>query len=995
MKPYKSLALLAGILSVFLAFLECTRGKFPSNSPPYFSHNAIITKSSTTGWLKYLSYGAPPEDTILIDECSNIVGFPQVITPEETVHDYGFTTGSYYYNVNSETLPWLYGGVIFMATESTKGGEQAEKRTVMEPDIYKMDGNLLFALNKLKGLNVMRVDEDKKSHFVNGIYIQGYPNELYMKDGMAIVTSVGFEPMTYYDFLLSENMKGQAMSVGTLFQEFLQSKAVFLDTANPEQMDIIQSFNLEGQLIESRIVGNVLYAITFTPTQLYVSSFDFSNRSAIKNISRIAQDVPYSQDELMLAYVHIHITPDLLFVTVPDSQNHTTVLILDISDPNGSISLKGSMKMDGYVLDRFKMDYYEGTFRIITGGWRSPASTLYIYDVSNPSSPALLSQLSVGWRENLYATRFDGKRAYIVTYMRPTRLDPLFVIDLSDPRKPAIAGELVIPGWSQYIEPLGDRLVTLGIDDTDWERKVSVSLFDVSKPSKPSLLDTVSIGNRSSTSYGFADFKAFKVLPDMGLIMLPYTDLNGWWWWGRRVEDAVSLIDLTTNDLTLRGALSSIGTVERPFIQNGDLYVLSQRSFQIADIENRSRPESISIMRTLRPAMSLQANIKSGGRFGLIEDENDWWEVVKMDTKALIPTARLRVNGDGYLRLDESGILAVGSSTSYTNDIMPLSIYPYSSNLSFSSLSIPETGIPFIRACFRFADNDFSPQKYLPLSGDYLGLYGSDGVLLIDRNTWAPNKFISLGASYNYENYSYTSFQNIIAVRNKRIYLTEFESNFDTYKPYLAVLDISNPSLPTLTKFNVPGWPVYVSEDEKRVITIEIEGSDYYLGGVELGDGKIKRGGRVRLNGYPSLAFTDNKAVSLSQEYPYYEYYYYYEQLGTPPTLSVIDITDVFNPAIIRSKTLSAGLWNIAGIEGGYLFLSTGPFTNPARQREMYVSQYAWTDWEMSYLWTALSLNDLSLKHVFPATVSSATPVSPHGRLLVPAGAYGLELLDQ
>ncbi len=61
----------------------------------------------------------------------------------------------------------------------------------------------------------------------------------------------------------------------------------------------------------------------------------------------------------------------------------------------------------------------------------------------------------------------------------------------------------------------------------------------------------------------------------------------------------------------------------------------------------------------------------------------------------------------------------------------------------------------------------------------------------------------------------------------------------------------------------------------------------------------------------------------------------------------------------------------------------------------MYVSQYAWTDWEMSYLWTALSLDDLSLKHVFPATVNSATPVSSHNRLLVPAGAYGLELLDQ
>ena len=41
--------------------------------------------------------------------------------------------------------------------------------------------------------------------------------------------------------------------------------------------------------------------------------------------------------------------------------------------------------------------------------------------------------------DSLYATRFDGARAYIVTYFT---VDPLFVIDLSDPSAPKRQAQL-------------------------------------------------------------------------------------------------------------------------------------------------------------------------------------------------------------------------------------------------------------------------------------------------------------------------------------------------------------------------------------------------------------------------------------------------------------------------------------------------------------------------------------------------------------------------
>ena len=79
------------------------------------------------------------------------------------------------------------------------------------------------------------------------------------------------------------------------------------------------------------------------------------------------------------------------------------------------------------------------------------------------------------------------------------RKDPLWIVDLSDPALPQIKGELQVPGWSTYIQPLGNQLVTIGISDSnDW--RVAVSLFDVKDAAKPSLLSRVPLGQNYSWS---------------------------------------------------------------------------------------------------------------------------------------------------------------------------------------------------------------------------------------------------------------------------------------------------------------------------------------------------------------------------------------------------------------------------------------------------------------------------------------------------------------
>ena len=84
-----------------------------------------------------------------------------------------------------------------------------------------------------------------------------------------------------------------------------------------------------------------------------------------------------------------------------------------------------------------------------------------------------MGSLELAERETLYATRFEGDFAYIVTFLR---VDPLFIVDLQDPSNPLLLSELIVPGWSEYLEVMDNQLFALGIEN----RQVTASLFDVS-----------------------------------------------------------------------------------------------------------------------------------------------------------------------------------------------------------------------------------------------------------------------------------------------------------------------------------------------------------------------------------------------------------------------------------------------------------------------------------------------------------------------------------
>jgi uncharacterized secreted protein with C-terminal beta-propeller domain len=133
----------------------------------------------------------------------------------------------------------------------------------------------------------------------------------------------------------------------------------------------------------------------------------------------------------------------------------------------------------GMPLNQFSLDEYEGYLRIATtiGMWtRETQNDVYVL---NEDLKIVGSVKGLGIEERIFSVRFLRDRGYVVTFRI---VDPFYVLDLSDPTKPELKGELKIPGYSSYLHPIEEYLI-LGVGKEGWQ--VKISLFDVSSAEEP------------------------------------------------------------------------------------------------------------------------------------------------------------------------------------------------------------------------------------------------------------------------------------------------------------------------------------------------------------------------------------------------------------------------------------------------------------------------------------------------------------------------------
>merc|ERR1740124_1189956 len=116
----------------------------------------------------------------------------------------------------------------------------------------------------------------------------------------------------------------------------------------------------------------------------------------------------------------------------------------------------------------------------------------------------------LGRGERIYAVRFLGERGFVVTFRQ---IDPFYTLDLSDPTKPVVMGELKIPGFSNYLHPIdgpnSDLILAVGQDadvETGRTQGLQIALYDVSDMTNPQQVKQFTEGGSDSASYSAAQY---------------------------------------------------------------------------------------------------------------------------------------------------------------------------------------------------------------------------------------------------------------------------------------------------------------------------------------------------------------------------------------------------------------------------------------------------------------------------------------------------------
>ena len=499
-------------------------------------------------------------------------------------------------------------------------GEAGGTRAVVESDIWQIDGNTVYFFNSTRGFQVIDLTVVDQPVLKGTLSFAAQGEQMYLLPG-------GTPEDRWLALLTASACDSRAGEV----------ILVRVRNGVPE---LGPRLAFEGQVRESRLVGSALYLATYRWKQTEVSptdpasifvwraetgivSFDLSNPTS--PATRAEKVIPANPDA-------IQATDRFLFVATTGPAMGSDeplqpiwlrpgvrgVTIFDISDASGAVEQLGSVVVKGRVADKFKINLRDDVLTVVSArdaDWKlvtrtnwytrefgpngerlvppvreqsvynayeqiSPMSTwLETFSLATPTAPSKLGELKIIENESLFGTRFVGDRAYVVTFRQ---IDPLWIIDLSEPQNPRIRGELQIPGYSSYLEPVGtNRLLAVGVDGGN----ATVALFDVSDESRPTQLSKVFLGTGWSWSEANSDEKAFKYIPELGLILVPWQGYEN----GQYVQ-SMQLVDYTGNQLVKRGLVAHRLNARRAASLSDRILSLSGQELLVVDATDRDKP---------------------------------------------------------------------------------------------------------------------------------------------------------------------------------------------------------------------------------------------------------------------------------------------------------------------------------------------------------------------------------------------------------------------
>ncbi len=458
------------------------------------------------------------------------------------------------------------------ASEADHSETNVQVQGVDEGDVVKTDGTNLYMI---RGQTVRLIKASPATDMKEVAVIKGddafTPQDLYVDGDMLTVVGQQWIQQNYpYPMPLME----KRMIAPDMYPYWSTTKTVvrLYDISNAAAPDMVREVSFEGSSVATRRIEDKLYLVLQQPMrfggpirimedELLPTFSDTATGQKDAPVTRcgnvsILPHVPYPeyltvavmpidedakvQTEVILGNAqNVFMSLDNLYVATtewnyvwdavnPQSNEKTNVFRFDVTDNGVAFGEKGSVP--GHILNQFSMDEHESHFRIATtqvDDWATGKTSngLYVLDRAMKQVGSI-EDIAPG--ETIYSTRFLGDRTYMVTFRK---IDPLFVIDTSNPRAPKILGKLKIPGYSDYLHPYDEtHLIGFGKDavesktgDFAWYQGMKVAMFDVSDVENPKEMHTLMIGDRGTESPLLHNHKALLFEKDRDLLAFPIT----------------------------------------------------------------------------------------------------------------------------------------------------------------------------------------------------------------------------------------------------------------------------------------------------------------------------------------------------------------------------------------------------------------------------------------------------------------------------------------
>jgi hypothetical protein len=180
----------------------------------------------------------------------------------------------------------------------------------------------------------------------------------------------------------------------------------------------------------------------------------------------------------------------------------------------------------GQVKDRWSFSEYGGHLRVavqrpLSGGHVD--NGVLVLDEHGDRLVVTGRVDGLGKDETIQSVRWFGDLAVVVTFRQT---DPLYTLDLSDPARPRVVGELRIPGFSSYLHPVGGGLlVGVGQNATaaGSDLGAQAATFDLRQPAAVQRLGRIAFGAQTDLSAGL-DPRTFAYLPESRTLVTPVQD---------------------------------------------------------------------------------------------------------------------------------------------------------------------------------------------------------------------------------------------------------------------------------------------------------------------------------------------------------------------------------------------------------------------------------------------------------------------------------------